>query len=53
MDNKTKKKVVSLTKTKSSFIIHLPIKWIRESDLENQSQVILEYDGETITVKKL
>ena len=46
-------KVVSLTHTESTHIVHLPIKWVRELDVEKDSQIVLEYDGKQIVVKKL
>ena len=49
----TEKRVVSLTHTESTHIVHIPVKWIRELDLEKDTQVVLEYDGEKITIKKL
>lgn len=50
---KQEKKVVSLTHTKTTHIIHLPTKWVQEMDVEKDVQIVLEYDGEKIVVTKL
>lgn len=51
--SETEKKVVSLTHTESTHIIHLPVKWVRELDIEKDTQIMLEYDGKDIKISKL
>ena len=46
--SETEKKVVSLTHTESTHIIHLPVKWVRELDIEKDTQIMLEYDGKEL-----
>lgn len=50
---KSEKKVVCLTHTKTTHIIHLPTKWVQEMNIEKDSQIVLEFDGKKITVTKL
>lgn len=47
------KKIVALTHTISSHFVHLPKKWCEQMKLEKEDQVLLEFDGEKITVRKL
>ena len=49
----TEKKVVSLTHTESTHIIHLPVKWVRELGVEKDTQIMLEFDGKNIIISKL
>ncbi|MBO7735211.1 MAG: hypothetical protein J6S67_21785 [Methanobrevibacter sp.] len=54
--NKVEKKVVSLTHTKTStHLVHLPVKWVKELDIEDDVQIVLEYDADKkkITISKL
>ena len=51
--NETEKKVVSLTHTESTHIIHLPVKWVRELGVEKDTQIMLEFDGKNIIISKL
>ena len=50
---KIEKKVVCLTHTKTTHIIHLPTKWVQEMNIEKDSQIVLEFDGKKIIVTKL
>ena len=50
---KSEKKVVCLTHTKTTHIIHLPTKWVQEMNIEKDSQIVLEFDGKKIIVTKL
>lgn len=47
------KKVVSLTHMKTTHIVHLPKKWAEELKIENDKQILLEFDGKKITITKL
>lgn len=38
------KKVVCLTHTKTSHIIHIPVKWAKDMDVENDKQIVLEFE---------
>lgn len=52
---KTEKKVVSLTRNKSTHIVHLPRKWALDMELENETQIVVEYDSseKKIIISKL
>lgn len=47
------KKFVAFTHTVSAHFIHIPVKWCKEMDIEKDKQVLLEFDGEKITIKKI
>lgn len=50
---KSEKKVVSLTHSRTTHIVHLPRKWAEEMGIENDKQILLEYDGKKIIITKL
>lgn len=52
---KTEKKVVSLTHNKSTHIVHLPRKWALDMEIENETQIVVEYDSnkKVIIISKL
>lgn len=52
---KKEKKVISLTHNKSTHIVHLPRKWALDMGIENETQIVVEYDSskKVIIVSKL